>query len=185
MQRFTESMELFLSVQELIKTLSLYSVCLSEPSLSPSRAPEEAAPSCPPPRGSRAALGLSRVTRCSHAVLGRLVAALLSRLWVSWGPRAQSWELLPEQQAAGVSTGPGLQAAGPTGGQGPARGMTHPRAWRRGCRAASAHSAVSAAPSPALCAPATDKPRGQGCGAVLGAILGLAALPFPYLTAAL
>lgn len=134
--------ELFLSISTGIKTLNLYFVCLFELSHGVLEA-EEAAPTCSSPRQSGAALALSRVTRCSHAVPGRLVAALRSRLWVSWGPRAPSWKFLPEHRAAGVSTGPGPQAAGPQVGWDPVLGMTHPQAWRAGCRAGSARSSAS------------------------------------------
>lgn len=105
MQWFTEFMELFLSVWELIKTLNLYLPASMSPAL---RAADGMAqrmcvlhlycfsrdcafctgvPVCLLP-----AVGCqSQVTRCSHATLGHLVAALLSWLWVSWSPSVQRW----------------------------------------------------------------------------------------------
>lgn len=166
MQQFTEFMELFLSVRELIKTLNLYSVCLS-------------ARTCPPPAPLPA----------GHKVFPRSPGAPRSCSAVRsvgvLGPTCSELEV-----SARTASGRSQHGAWPTGhrspeGRGPARGATHQRAWRGGRRAASARPAVSAAPSPALCAPATDEPRGQGCGPVLGAISGLGTLPRPYLTAAL
>lgn len=88
MQWFTEFMELFLSVWELIKTLNLCFVCFSE------HKPGQLVPGGPTSQSpGRSAMSTSashhRVTN-SHAVLGHPAAALEAWLWVSCAPSAPS-----------------------------------------------------------------------------------------------